>query len=102
MPTSQQTQEICVKFQRALKNKDFTDTNKLSLEELQDADIDLGSLDLYSKHRLAIKSRIQELKERNVEDISQKKHSQIFIISIITITITVLIAIIGWCFFSTR
>ncbi len=100
MPTSQQTQQICAIFQRALKNSDYTDVNKISLEELQNADIDLGSSDLNSKHRLALKHRIKELKEKGVDDIAKKRHLHTVVISVLSIAAAVCIAIIGWWFFS--
>ena len=104
MPTTPRTKEIIALFQKYLKTKDESLIVNLSLNELEDADTDLGWKDRDSSWRIAIQKRIGKLKleNQNTEEKSEqekqdkeakKRHWQTVWISAL---ITIIIALISW------
>ncbi|HAT9730280.1 TPA: hypothetical protein JBD73_08200 [Legionella pneumophila subsp. pneumophila] len=104
MPTTPRTQKIITLFQKYLKTKDESLIANLSLDELEDADTDLGWRDRDSSWRIAIQKRIDKLKleNQNTEEKSEqekqdkeanKRHWQVIWISAL---IAIIIAFIGW------
>lgn len=110
MPTKTRTQEIAALFQKYLKTHDKTIICSLSLEELEDTNIDLGWRDENSSWRLAIQNRIKELKQAKQEKITKekqeeqrkeakRKHRENLLLGYLGILITVIIALLGWFYF---
>lgn len=117
MPTKQRTQEISSLFEKYLKNNDKSLINDLSIDELEDADTDLGWKDKDSSSRLAMQKRIEQLKqakqnkEEEVKDSlnelredkkykkNVKSHFQNLMVQILSIAIVIIIALLGWFYF---
>ena len=104
MPTTSRTQEIKILFQKYLKTKDESLITNLTLEELEDADTNLGWRDRDSSWRIAIQKKIDKLKlkNQNTEEKSEQekqdkeaniRHWQAIWISVL---IAIIIAFIGW------
>ena len=103
MPTKPRTQEIVSLFSRYLHNDDSTLIENLTLEELEAAEIDLGWRDANSSFRLALQKRIGELKQEKQDKIKKQENKeakrtqyQNLTIGVLTIVVTVVIALIGW------
>lgn len=94
MPTSKRTLEIVGIFQKALKNSNYTEVNKLNQKELTATDVDLGARDKNSPYRLAIRQRINEMNKNDAERVAGNRHNSILWISIIGIIATIVIALI--------
>lgn len=106
MPTTPRTQEIIALFQKYLKTKDESLITNLALEELEDADTDLGWRDQDSSWRIAIQRRINKLTHQNQyteekaeqeeqDKVTQKRHWQAIWIPAFLV---IFIALIGWLF----
>ena len=99
MPVKKETLEICAKFDSFLKNGDKRIIEQLSLDELINADIDLGWRDQSSSSRLAIKNRIEEIKNIEIDKKNTTKHKQILKAAYISIICGIIIALLTWAYF---
>ena len=99
MPTTQRTQVIANLIQKSLTDNDKSKFYKLHLNELREANIDLGSLDKDSSYRIALQDRIRELENLELNKNLDNKHNQNLNIGYIAMIISIIIATIGWFYF---
>lgn len=111
MATKPRTQKIASLFQKFLKSQDKSLIEYLSLEELEDTDIDLGVKDIGRPWRLAIQDRIIELKQKGQEKITEqmmssqenkaeKRHLQTFWLEILSVLVAIILTLMGWFYFN--
>jgi len=110
MATKPRTREIMSLFQKSLKTQDKSLIQDISLEELENANTDLGWRDKDSSWRLAIQKRILELNQNEKKRITEQdqekqeikaktRHSQNLWLGGLSILIAVIIALLGWFYF---
>ena len=71
--SNQRKDEICSAFQRSIKHGSSEETESISLEELQQADVKLRKRDIKASYRRAMKKRIEKLEtEKSLKE--QREH----------------------------